>query len=242
MRVRPVLLLPALIAVFAGCGSDEGADTTTEAKKPSASPTATAAATTEPVAPSRQPGAVDAAERAVKTDLGDSPIWKGTVLTGRATSDTEVCIDRKVTAEVAEDLGFKTRTSHVVVAVPGNRIGEPQDGPCVKAAETAEKANEAGKAFYLKLDDLALQLDDAIAAAQKSEAGAVDRLASLGKRIAKAVTDYTLTGETSIGGNGIQSDATTAVEAARTGDVQRLAQMRARLRDDRSKLAEEAIK
>ena len=133
------------------------------------------------------------------------------------------------------------RTSHVVVSFPALSKGEPQDGLCAKREENSDKAIEAGR-FFLRMDDYALGLKDAVMAAQDGEPNAVERIAKLRSRILKTVNAYLLGGgDTSIGGNLLLSAATTAREAAQAGNVARLADQRREITDARKKLADEAI-
>jgi hypothetical protein len=92
------------------------------------------------------------------------------------------------------------------------------------------------------MDNDAIALDGAIQAAQRGDAGAVERIAKLRNRLSKRVTASLLQGnDISIGGNLLLSAATTARNAARAGDIARLADMRRQIAEARTKLAEEVI-
>jgi hypothetical protein len=120
--------------------------------------------------------------------------------------------------------------------------GEPQEGPCAKRPANADRTVRAAHRFFLRMDDDAIPLDDAVAAAQDGDPSAVERIASLRERILDRLNAYLLDGgDTSIGGNLLMSAATTSRDAARNGDVARLADMRREIAKARDKLAEEPI-
>ena len=137
------------------------------------------------------------------------------------------------------------RFSLVLIGLALGACGEqqpatPPTAPEVKK-ENADKAIEAGR-FFLRMDDYALGLKDAVMAAQDGEPNAVERIAKLRSRILKTVNAYLLGGgDTSIGGNLLLSAATTARQAAQAGNVARLADQRREITDARKKLADEAI-
>lgn len=226
-----------LAGFIASCGGETAEPSKPAAKTPTATSTPEA---TETASPAPTSADITAAEQAVKKELPDIPLWQGARFTGKAAGATEVCVDRVITKASADAVGGE-QTSHVVVSLPGLSTGEPQDGPCAKADENADKAIEASRRFFERTDDDAIALDEAVNAVQDEEAGAVERLARLRTRISKRVSNYLLaSGETSIGGNLLVSAATTAREAARAGDVARLAKLRRDIAEARAKLAEEA--
>lgn len=237
---RSVIVLACVpLGLLAACGGEDA-----EPSPPAGSaPKTTRAPATTPAAKS-SPNANDvaSAERAAKEDLPDIPLYKGARFKGKAQGENKVCVDRTITKSSAALVGG-ARTSHVVVTLPDLAIGEPKDGPCAKASENADKAIEAAKRFYLRVDDDAIQLDEAVSAVQNETPGAAARLSRVRDRLDKRVTDYLLdSGETSIGGNLLVSAATTAREAAQRGDVARLAKVRKDIAEARAKLADEALK
>ena len=235
---HPLILALLAVTVAAGaCGGDEEAGDAPESTP--AQRTAPETSRREPAEEADEAPDVEAAEDAARDELPNVPLWKGARFKGTVISDTEVCVDRILTKSSAEAIGG-TRTSHVVVTWPELNVGEPQDGPCAKAEENEERAVSAAREFYLRMDDLALALDDAIAAAQNDAAGAVSRIARLRTRIRDRLNDYLLEGgETSVGANLLLSAATTSREAAQAGDVAELADQRSEVAAARAKLAEE---
>ena len=178
------------------------------------------------------------AEQAVREELPDNPYWKGAKFKGVLVSDTEVCVNRTLTKETADLFGFR-RASHVVVAVPDMTTGEPLDGPCgTTPPDPAAKANR----FFIAMDGLAIELDDAVSAAQDGDEAAVRQITRLGDQIKNRNDAWTLRyGEISVGANLLHSAATTALIAARAGDVAELADQRSEISDAREKLAQEAL-
>ena len=173
----------------------------------------------------------------MRDSLPDSPYWRGTRFRGTATSATEVCVNRTV----KEAIGGAGRTSHVVVSWPDLTLGEPQDGPCAKAAENADRAIRRAHQFYFRMDNAAIALDDAISAAQDGQPGAARRLSQLRRTIRDRLNAYLLAGgDLSVGGNLLLSSATTAVEAAEVADIGRLARVRRDIAEARQRLVEEA--
>jgi hypothetical protein len=101
---------------------------------------------------------------------------------------------------------------------------------------------ERGREFYLRMDDLAIALDEAIDQALDGDPAGVQRISSLRARILKRVNDHLLAGgDTSVGGNLLLSAATQARESARNGNLPRLVDARRDITEARNKLAEEAI-
>lgn len=97
-------------------------------------------------------------------------------------------------------------------------------------------------ASFLRMDDYALALEDAVKEAQNGESGAIGPISEMRSRILNQINAYLLGGgDESVGGNLLLSAATTAREAARSGDVARLADQRREIADARSKLAEDAF-
>jgi hypothetical protein len=229
-------LLLAATALIAGCGGSSNDDGTS-----SATATAPAKKQRASVPPARQPGAVNRAERAARTDKPNIPLWKGAVFHGTAVSDTEVCVDQTLTEESAAAVGRTgNRTSHVVVTLPELTIGEAQDGSCARREQNADKAIIRARQFFERMDSLAVELDDAISVFQHGGSGA--RISRLRGRISKTLTDYLLAGgDESVGGNLLLSAATTARDAARSDDRATLARQRREIAEARTKLAEEAI-
>ncbi len=90
------------------------------------------------------------------------------------------------------------------------------------------------------MDDLAIDLEDAISEAQDGAPGAVQQIARLRTRIRNRLNDHLLDGgDTSVGANLLLSAATTAREAAQTGDVAELADQRREIAAARTQLAED---
>jgi hypothetical protein len=242
------IVLCLTVLIIAGCGSDSGPDsdvsTATERASHATTTTTTTTTTSEPTTAAASDTAaakadLRAAVRAVREELPDIPLWQGTRFKATAVSDTEVCVDRIIKKSSADALGGR-RTSHVMVSMPDGTTAEPEEGACARRRETASRQASARQRFYLKIDDDALALDDAVNAAQDGEAGAASRIASLRKRILDRVNDHLLDGgDTSVGANLLLSAATTARDAARAGDVERLSDVRRGITDARSKLADE---
>lgn len=148
-RVVAVLIVGSLLT---SCGGE------TAEPSNSANQTPTTTAAPEPAeTASPEPTSADiaAAEQAVEKELPSIPLWVGTRFEGKATSATEVCVDRVITEESADAIGSQ-RTSHVVVALPELTTGEPQDGPCAKAEDNADKAIEASRRFFERTDNDAI--------------------------------------------------------------------------------------
>lgn len=235
---RLTVLLALLALVLSACGDDESESAGSTTSAPATTPVEPTTTTTAAPEPEPEPD-VDAAEAAARDDLPDIPLWEGTKFKGTVVSDSEICVDRVLAKEKASIVGG-ARTSHVVVSWPSLEVAdEAEDGPCARREETADKALEAARAYYLAMDDLAIQLNDAVRAAQDGEAGAVDRVARMRERIESRVTKYLLAGDDSIGGNLLLSAATSARDAARDGDVATLARQRREIADARGKLADE---
>lgn len=233
MRPINLLLLVAVAAAVVGCGSTED---------PQSTPTAVAespAETTRDQTPVTDDAPdVEAAEAAARDALPDVPYWEGTTFKGTVIGDAEVCVTRTV----KEAIGEGGRRSHVIVSWPGLELGEPQDGPCSKRAETADRKIEDAREFYLRMDDLAIELDEAASDAQDGNPGAVAEVARLRETIDRTNERYLLGGgEMSTGGNLLASAATTLSRAAEDGDVAEMADQRAEIADARNKLAEEAV-
>lgn len=229
----------AIMGALTGCGDDPASETT-KPKTSSVTPaTAATAATAE--TPADDGPDVEAAEDAVRDDLPDIPLWEGTKFTGTVVSDSEVCVDRKIKKE--NEIGNTGTTSHVPVSWPDLEIGEPQDGPCSKADETADKEIVAARRFYMRMDNLAIKLDKAINDAQDGKPGATAKLKSLKRRIHRLNTDYLLDGpgDASVGGNLLASASSTAVNAAEDDDIAELARQRREIADARNELADEAL-
>lgn len=179
---------------------------------------------------------------AAKAEKPDIPAWRDAKFSGVVFSPTEVCVTQVM------DIGGQAMASHVIVTWPDLIVGEPLDGKCAKSGKAegtaqtaaADKAIETARAFYLKMDDLALKLEDAVAAAQ--DGGDPARVAALRETIKKANDAYLMdTGEMSIGANQLQSAATKARDAANAGDIATMARARADIREARNTLADEAI-
>lgn len=101
---------------------------------------------------------------------------------------------------------------------------------------------ERGREFYLRMDDLAIALDDAIDQALDDDPAGVQRIGRLRAQILDRLNDHLLAGgDTSVGGNLLLSAATQAREAARSGNLPRLVDARRDITEARNKLAEEAI-
>ena len=234
--MRRFVVLFAFLVVLGGCGSEPGAD---RAATATATRTPSATATPQPTATPERPDA-QAAEQAARDELPDIPLWEDARFRGTVTGEDEICVDRVLSKSSARTLGG-SRRSHVVVSWPELTVGEPKDGPCAKAAENADKAVDASRRFFLRTDDDALALDDAVKAAQDGDSGALQRIRAVRGRIADRLNRYLLDGgDTSVGANLLLSAATTAQEAARDGDQARLADQRREIADARTKLAEEA--
>jgi hypothetical protein len=246
--MRHVLLTVVVAAAVAGCGSNSDsvsetiAQTTTTASQAASTPTATTApAKTTPVVEDEAKPDKQAAIDVVKADLPDIPLYEGATYKATVIGDAKVCVDQTLSKSNAAAVGGN-RTSHRTVTFPDESIGEAQDGPCAKRAETANRKLQATKTFYLKMDDLALDLEDAVEAAQNDAPGAAGRIGKVRSRILTRVNNHLLDGgDTSIGGNLLLSAATTARDAAKSGDQARLADQRREIADARNKLAEEAI-
>jgi 3-oxoacyl-ACP reductase-like protein len=238
---RSVVCLLLCACLLAGCGSDDQATTQTTASSPTptaATPTTTVDTAARTTAAETKPD-VAAAVAAVRDELPDIPYWKSAKFKGTVITSDKVCVDRTVTKQSAETLGGG-RTSHVVVTFPDLSTGEPQDGPCAKAEQNAARHADAARAFYLRMDDYAIALDQAVSDAQAGAASAADRIGRLRTRIRDRLNDYLLSGgDTSVGANLLLSAATTAREAAQSGDAAELADQRREIAAARTKLAQE---
>lgn len=236
MRLVAVVPLVLMLAFAGGCGGSEG-ESANRSAEPAATEPVESREPTPTSAPAKDPANVAAAQRAVRDHLPRIPLWEGTTFNGVAVSDNEVCVNRVLTKEKAAAIGLGGRTSHVVVTVPDLTLAEPQDGPCgTPPPNTAAKAQR----FFLVMDDLAIQLDESIGAAQNGDSLATGRIARLRQRIKQRNTDWLLSGaDFSVGANLLQSAATTARDAARTGDLARLADQRREIAVARRKLAQE---
>ena len=116
--------------------------------------------------------------------------------------------------------------------------------PDPQAREEEPPGDDAAQAqrFFFRMDNYAIALDEAIGQALDGDQSAIARIGQLRKRILKRVNNRLLAGaDTSVGGNLLLSAATTARDAARTGDLARLASQREAIAEARSKLAEEAL-
>lgn len=230
MRFSVALVVVIATFTLIACGSDNRASAPKTTK------------TAEPAPVANDKPDTSAAVNAVRDGLPDIPFYEGARFKGTVISDTQVCVDTTLTKESGV-AAAGNRTSHVVVSFPALSKGEPQNGLCAKREENADKAIEAGKRYFLRMDNYALGLEDAVKAAQDGKPNAVDQIAKLRSRILKTVDAYLLGGgDTSIGGNLLLSAATTAREAAQAGNVALLADQRREIADARNKLADEAIK
>jgi tetratricopeptide (TPR) repeat protein len=101
---------------------------------------------------------------------------------------------------------------------------------------------EARHHFFMRMDDLAVQLDTAVRQAQDGRPNAPTRLASLRERILDANNRELLAGhDMSVGGNLLTSAATTARDAARDDEPAVLARTRLDISKARGVLADEAM-
>jgi hypothetical protein len=228
------LAVAATSLALAACASDSDIGTSDPSRKPTITATA-------PAVPMHDTPNVSAAVEAVRGGLPDIPLYEGARFKGNAVSNTTVCVDTTLTKESGEAVGGN-RTSHVVVSFPELSKSEPQDSLCAKREENADKAIEASNAFYLRMDDHAVALEDAVSAAQDHKSNAAALIARVRSRILKTVNAYLLHGgDTSVGGNLLLSAATTAREAAESHDLAELADQRSEIVSARRKLAEEAL-
>ena len=100
---------------------------------------------------------------------------------------------------------------------------------------------ERDQAFFFRMDDLAIQLDDVIGQALDGDPGAVERIRDLRRTILRVGNRRLIRdGKTSIGANLLTSAATQARDAARIGDLARLADARREVAAARDRLAAEA--
>lgn len=236
-----MVCLLACGSLLAACGSDDQTTTQTSTR----SPTPTAATTPTTTVDTARTTAADtrpdvaAAVAAVRDELPDIPYWKGAKFAGTVIASDKVCVDRTVTKQSADVLGGG-RTSHVVVTFPDLSTGQPQDGPCAEAKQNADKHADVARAFYRRMDDYAIALDQAVSDAQAGTASAADRIARLRTRIRDRLNDYLLSGgDTSVGANLLLSAATTARDAAQARDAAELADQRREIAAARTKLADE---
>lgn len=223
----------AMFGAISGCGQPAN-------KQAERQPSAATPATSATDAITEKGPNVEAAEDAVRDDLPDIPIWEGTKFKGVVVSASKVCVDRTVSRE--HRIEGTGATSHVVVSWPDLEIGEAQDGPCSKAEENADKAIVAARRFFMRMDDLAIQLDEAVGDALDGKSNASAKLRSLKRRIHKINDAYLIDeGESSVGGNLLASSSTAAVNAANDGDIAELARQRREIADARNELADEAL-
>lgn len=246
MKTLPLLtIISAGLIALGGCGSDQ--DVSNEAAPTTAAATGSADVSAEtdtvpslPSAPDppperTRPSAADvrAAEQAVKNELPDTPIWEGYRFQGRIKNAGLICVDRIPPASEEDPFA-----SHVMVSWPSGQTGEPMDGPCAKAAETAERQARAAQKFFLDSDDDAIALDVAVGDLQNGRAGALAELERLEKRLRNRVNNYA---DLSYGGNLLLSSVVTAAEEARSEDpdLNRLASVRRDIAEARNSLAQE---
>ena len=114
--------------------------------------------------------------------------------------------------------------------------------PPKRKAARSDSAIQSAQAFYFAMDDLAIELDDAIG--QALDGGESDaELRSISRRIHQRNDKRLLSsGETSVGGNELASAATEAVEAAAAGQTRDLIDVRRDIVTARGDLAEEAVR
>lgn len=239
VRLTRFVALATTLAVVATLLSGRGSENSANdhVKPATSEPSAETTAVTASAGSTGDEPDIAAAEDAVRDSLPDIPLWEGTKFHGVVVSDTKICVDRTVKKENV--IGDTGRTSHVVVTWPDLDQGEPQDGPCADADKTKAKEAAAKRRFFLRMDDLAISLDDAISAAQNGESGPLHRLKSLNRKIHKVNDDYLLDGGTSVGANLLASASTAAVDAAAENDVAEMARQRKEVAEARSNLADE---
>lgn len=96
--------------------------------------------------------------------------------------------------------------------------------------------------FSMQMDDYAIALDEATGQALDGDRAATQRIARLRNKIMDGVNDRLLEGgDTSVGGNLLLSAATQARDAARSGNLPRLADARRDIAEARNRLAEELV-
>lgn len=109
-----------------------------------------------------------------------------------------------------------------------------------RAHARRDRAIERAQSFFIAMDDNAIALDDAIAAALDSEPGAAAKIAAVRERITRRNESSVLRGDDpSVGANLLLSAATSAREAARRGDQHALVVARREEQKARNKLAAE---
>ncbi|KGJ80407.1 hypothetical protein GY21_02855 [Cryobacterium roopkundense] len=78
------------------------------------------------------------AERLVKDELPDAPIWEGMTFVGVVVDGTEVCVDRNWgPGGGSGDIAAGAVAGYVIVTSPGDALGEPQTGVCADYAPAA---------------------------------------------------------------------------------------------------------
>lgn len=266
MRTLPLLAAALLGSIaLAGCGSDSDPSGAAEARttaSPSSTasapsvgrivngrivtdPVATAASTTPAPAPTASAPApppppaaprkadVRTAENAVRDELPNTPYWKGYRFRGRIKNARLICVDRVPPASEVDPL-----VSHVMVSWPSFQTGEPKDGPCARAAQTADRAIVAARNFYLKTDDDAIALEAAVIELQNGRTSAVSKIEQIAQRLRLRLSNYP---ESSYGGNLLLSSAVTAAEegAKSEPNLRRLVSVRLDINEARASLAKE---
>jgi hypothetical protein len=229
------LAAPLGVGFLAGCGdSDPSAQATSSPPAETATATATA--------PAEMPTVAEAIAE-VKRQMPDSPIYREAKYSGVVWSDTEVC--------VTQVLALSPPNSHFIVYWP-DRVFQRQalDGKCPKssraeaagAAAKDERLTEITRTFYLAMDDLAIQLNEAIRRAQDGNPVGLEKISTLRTKIKATNSKYLQdTAEMSVGGNQLESAATTARDAAEYGDIAVMARARADITEARATLADEGV-
>ncbi|NPC95523.1 DUF2511 domain-containing protein [Nocardioides sp. zg-DK7169] len=127
-RFAVVTAALALSACLTSCGDERGSGTagSTEAAETD---------TQDPAAAEAE--MVSRAEHLVIGELGDAPIWEGVTANGTVMDAETVCVDRTYGPTGGLD-GDGGSAGYVVVAFPGEELGEPQDGKCKDFAPEPE--------------------------------------------------------------------------------------------------------
>jgi hypothetical protein len=156
--------------------------------------------------------------------------------------------------EVADSDRAATQTTAAVETTTTAAAAQPsppsvrdKDGPAETEREEdtpsrSDRELRADQTFYLRTDDDAVALDDAIDRALDGDPSARAAIARLRRRIDRRHTDRLLdSGDQSIAANLLVSAAAAALDALRADDLRRLVDARVDVQEGRDRLAAEFV-
>ena len=227
--MRPLLLL-CVAAALAGCGAT--------AKEP---------ASTKPSA--------DTAAAATSARFDTATVPGLTVSPQEVYEQAKMVCALKHTREIAADFNLMTGDHGRIAARYARGYRDPIRAPaevgCREGLEAYAQEHpgeqplkpdraELAQRFYLRVDDYAIKLQDAIAAAQRDDHGARSALARLRERIATATRTYRRqTRKRSAGARQLVEIADNALDAIDASDVRALVRARVASFDARKQLVGE---